>query len=196
MPVYEIVERHAIRVNAPASVTFAALCDVDFQQSAVIRAIFQTRELVLGSEPNASDRPRGLLAMTKSLGWGVVAENPGREIVMGAVTQPWEANVVFRAIPPGQFAGFDEPNFVKIVWTLRADPIDAERSIARTETRAMTTDAGARRRFRRYWSMVAPGIVIIRRAALMLVRSDAERLQRLNGGCHDRHQDHVGLLQG
>ena len=50
---------------------------------------------------------------------------PGREVVFGAVTQPWVTNVVFRALPPHEFAAFKEPGFVKIVWTLHAAPISA-----------------------------------------------------------------------
>lgn len=94
---------------------------------------------------------------------------------MGAVTQPWEANVVFRPLPPGEFAVFDEPDYVKIVWTLRADPIGADVSIFRTQTRAVATDAAARAKFRRYWSFVSPGIILIRWAALKPLRADAER---------------------
>ena len=91
MPVYDVAERHHIHIAAPADVTFAAACDMDLQQSAVVRTIFRAREVILGSEPDTTPRPRGLLALTKSLGWGVLAEVPGREVVMGAVTQPWEA---------------------------------------------------------------------------------------------------------
>ena len=121
-------------------------------------------EILLGSEPDTAARPRGLLALTKSLGWGVLAEVPGRKIVMGAVTQPWHANVVFRSLPPSEFAAFNEPDYVKIVWTLRADPVGADGSIFRTETRAVATDATARAKFRRYWSCLSPGIILIRRA--------------------------------
>ena len=49
------------------------------------------------------------------------------------------ANVVFRALPPAEFAAFDEPGYAKIVWTLRADPIAAEESLFRTETRVKQT---------------------------------------------------------
>lgn len=178
MPTYEVVERHHIRIGAPADITFAAACDVDFQQSTLIRAIFKGRELMLGAAPDVSERPRGLLALTTSLGWGVLAEVTDREVVVGAVTQPWKANVVFRALAPDAFAAFNDPDYVKIAWTLRADPIGAEESIARTETRVATTDAAARRKFRRYWSLVSPGIVIIRRVALTLVRAEAERRAR------------------
>jgi hypothetical protein len=178
MPTYEVVERHHIRVEAPADITFAAACDVDFQQSALIRAIFKGRELMLGSAPDEMKRPRGLLELTRSLGWGVLAEIPGREVVVGAVTQPWKANVVFCAVPPDRFAAFNEPDYVKIAWTLRADPLDGRRSMARSETRVMTTDLEARRKFRRYWSLVSPGVVMIRRVAMTLVRADAERRVR------------------
>lgn len=75
----------AVGVYAAPAIVFAALCGVDFQRSVVIRAIFKGRELALGSEPDDGLRPHGLLAFTKSIGWGVLAEEPGREIVMGGV---------------------------------------------------------------------------------------------------------------
>jgi hypothetical protein len=105
----------------------------------------------------------------------VLAEVPGREIVMGAVTQPWHANVVFRPLPPDEFAAFNEPGYVKIVWTLRADPRGAHASIFRTETRAVATDAYARAKFRQYWSFLSPGIILIRWASLHPLKSKAER---------------------
>ena len=64
-----------------------------------------------------------------SIGWVVLSEQAGHEIVFGAVTQPWVAAPVFRSIPADWFRDFCEPGFVKIVWTLRADPVDAARSI-------------------------------------------------------------------
>jgi hypothetical protein len=179
MPAYEIAERHHMRVQADTPIAFAAACDMDLQQSAIVRAIFNTREIVLGARHDSTPRPRGIVEFTKSIGWGVLAEIPGREIVMGAVTQPWEANVTFHALAPDAFVPFDRPEFVKIAWTLRADGIGPGESIVRTETRVMTTDAVARRKFRRYWSVFSPGIVLIRHLGLRLVKSDAERRARL-----------------
>jgi hypothetical protein len=49
----------------------------------------------------------------------------------------------------------------------------------RTETRALATDAEARRRFRRYWAAFSPGIILIRRAMLRPVRHEAERRARI-----------------
>ena len=175
IPVYEVVERHHIRVAAPAETTFAAACETDLLSSPISRAVFKAREVILGSAPDTTERPSGVLAFTKTIGWGVLAEVPGREVVMGAVTQPWEANVTFRPLPPDDFASFNEPGFVKIVWTLRADPIGAGESVFRTETRVVATDASARRKFRRYWSLLSPGIIIIRAVMLQPVKQEAER---------------------
>ena len=175
MPLYDIVERHHIDVAAPADVTFAAACEQDPMALPIVRAIFKGRELLLGSEPDTCRHPRGLLPWMKSIGWGVLAEVPGREIVMGGVTKPWEADPVFRPLPPDQFAAFIEPGFVKIAWTLRADPMGPHASIFRTETRAIATDAYARAKFRTYWSLLSPGIIAIRWALLWPLKAEAER---------------------
>lgn len=178
MPEYEVAERHEVRVKAPPEITLAAAAETDLQQSPVVRAIFRARELVLGAKPDAPARPKGLLAEVTTLGWGMLAETPGREIVVGAVTQPWMANVVFRTLPPDRFRDFQEPGFVKIVWTLRADPAGTGESIFRTETRVTTTDPRARSKFRWYWARFSPGIVLIRRFMLGPLKSEAERRAR------------------
>jgi hypothetical protein len=178
MPTYEIVERHHIRVAAPAAVTLAVAREVDLQGSPIVRTIIRAREVILGATPDDRPRPRGLLAETQSLGWGVLAEVTERQIVVGAVTKPWEANVTFRALPPDQFTAFSEPGYVKIAWTIRADPISETESVFRTETRAIATDPDARTTFRRYWSFLSPGIIIIRWALLDPVRKEAERRAR------------------
>ena len=79
---------------------------------------------------------------------------------------------------PDEFRAFSEPDCVKIVWTLRADPVGAAESIFRTETRVMTTDATARAKFRRYWSFLSPGIILIRWVSLRPLKAEAERRAR------------------
>lgn len=178
MPVYDVVERHHIRVAAPAAVTLAAACEQELFEHPVVRLIVRTRERMMGATGEAPVRPRGLLAAMQSLGWGTLAEIRDREIVMGAVTKPWEASVTFRSVPPDEFAPFSTPGFVKIAWTLRADAVDETHAIFRTETRAVATDAAARARFRRYWRFVRPGISLIRWVSLRPLKRDAERRAR------------------
>jgi hypothetical protein len=175
MPNYEVADRHKITVSAPAEVTLSAAGEIRLENSAFIRAIFKGRELVLGGDRNRKIRPNALLEEVKELGWGVLAELPGREIVMGAITKPWEPNPVFRSLPPDEFQAFQEPGYVKIIWTLRANPDGNGQSIFRTETRAVATDVEARRKFRRYWAFLSPGIIAIRSVMLPAVKAEAER---------------------
>ena len=178
MPVYEIAERHHIRIAAPPAITLAAARDLDLFQRPLVRAIFKARELLLGAAGDDRPRPRGMLAEAQSLGWVVLEEDPDREIVVGAVTRPWEANVTFRPIPATEFAAFQEPNYIKIAWTVRADAIGANASIFHTETRAVATDAVARAKFRWYWSFLSPGVILIRWALLGPLKAAAERRAR------------------
>ena len=175
MPLYDIVERHHVHVDAPAALALEAARALDAQDSCVIRAVFKGRELMFRSERDAAPPPKGLLAGALAIGWGLLADKD-HEIVLGAVTRPWEANPVFRDLLPRDFAGFTEPGYVKIAFTLRADPIDEVRSIFRSETRAIATDMEARARFRNYWALVSPGVALIRRAMLAPVKANAERL--------------------
>jgi hypothetical protein len=175
MPRYDVVERHSIEIAAPADVVIRAAREMDIRDAPLADAIFKAREIVMGAEPHSPPAVRGLVGETISLGWRILAEVPGREIVVGAVTKPWEGNVKFIGLAPDQFAAFTEPNFVKIAWTLRADPIAPTRSMFRTETRAVATDAVARSKFRRYWALASPGIWLIRRLSLAPLKKDAER---------------------
>ena len=176
MPHYEIAERHHISVNAPAALTLAAAKGLDTGQFFISRAIFNARALILGGPVDR--RPmlvQGLAAQMQTIGWRVLAEVADQEIVFGAVTKPWQAEPAFRGIAAADFAAFNEPDYVKIVWTLRADPAGQDKSIFRSETRACTTDRIARRKFRFYWSLVQPGVAVIRRTLLGPVKREAER---------------------
>jgi hypothetical protein len=178
MPDYDVAERHSVDIAAPPAITLATAANAGLMASPLVRTIVRAREIVLGATPDSARRPRGLLDEMTALGWRVLAGIPDREIVVGAVTQPWHANVVFRGLPPEEFAGFDEPGYVKIAWTLRADPVADGTSIFRTETRVVTTDAAARRLFRWYWARFSPGIILIRRELVRRLKRDAERRAR------------------
>ncbi len=178
MPVYDVVERHHVRIAAPAATTFAAAAEQELFDLPLVHAIFRARELVLGATPSTREKPRGLLTEVRSLGWGILAEVPGREVVVGAFTKPWDANPTFHALRPDEFATFCEPGYVKIAWTLRAEAVTESVSVFRTETRARATDASARSRFRRYWALASPGIGMIRWLSLLPLKREAERRAR------------------
>ena len=174
IPEPEVLEHHKIAINAPADVVMTSAKQLELLKSPMIRAIFRARELALGGEPDTRPHPTTLMEQMQSIGWVVLAERPSRQVVFGSVTQPWEATPVFRSIPADQFRDFAEPGYVKIAWTLRADPIDNGHTLFHTETRVCTTDEQARDRFRTYWSFVAPGVELIRLAMLQPLKRAAE----------------------
>lgn len=194
LPRHDVVERHHIAIDAPATIAYQAACAIDIEETPLARTIFRARELLMGVRRTAERRSGGFVADMRALGWGVLAEVPDREIVMGGVTKPWEAQPVFRALPPDEFARFSDPDYVKIAFTLRVDPVDRaapspagppgaapsaeDRCVFRTETRALATDEGARRKFRWYWAWLSPGIVLIRFAILRPLKTEAERRAR------------------
>jgi hypothetical protein len=179
MPTYEVGERHQTRVAAPVDLTWAAVRTLELNRSPLVRAIFRGREFLMGSKGSRDEAPpRPFLEEVLSLGWRIQAEEPGREIVVGAATQPWRADVVFRGLAPGEFSAFAEPGYAKIAWSLAASPLGADASELRTETRVATTDPSARARFRRYWVAVSPGVLLIRHEMLRLVKREAERRAR------------------
>lgn len=175
LPRFDVGERHRALVAAPAAAVFEAARRLDFNRAPLIRAIFRARQLLMGGSTAEAGRAGSFIDEVLALGWRVLEEEPGRRLVFGAVTQPWHADVVFRGIPAEEFAAFAEPGYVKIVWTIQVTPVDGSSSVFSTETRAVATDPDSRARFRRYWTLVSPGILTIRREMLRQVRREAER---------------------
>lgn len=178
MPAADVTERHETVVHGPASLAFDVALHIDMQSLPAVRAILWLREKLLGAAPRLRPHPRGLVEETRALGWGVLAEQPHRALVMGAVTQPWKADVVFTRVAPDQFAVFAEPDLVKIVWTIETEPLGPALTRLCTETRAVATDAAARRKFLRYWRWARFGIVLIRRLLLPAIKREVERRAR------------------
>jgi hypothetical protein len=147
MPDYDVRDHHATRVEASADQTMWAAREAKWQDSWFARS---------------------------KIGWEILAEVPGREVVMGAITQPWVKNPTFRKVSPERFASFREPGYVKIVWTIKSLPQGPSRTLLSTETRLVPTDDSARIKFRPYWTFLSPGIIVIRWILLRSARRKAE----------------------
>ena len=173
----EVDEYHQIKVGAPTAITLAAAKETDLQGGPIAGANFWLRAIpaLLRGEPFRPEGSRGIVAETLGLGWGVLAEVPDRELVIGAYTQPWHEQVTFQPLPPEEFAGFNQPGYVKIAWTLGVEPLGPNQSLLVTRTRAVATDPESRKRFRRYWAPMSAGIILIRYAGLPRMRNEAER---------------------
>ena len=111
------------------------------------------------------------------VGWILLGETPGVEVVLGQVSRPWKGVATSAHAPTtaDQFTSFGEPGFAKIATSLRIDPYGNDSSILTMETRVALTDDESRRRFRRYWLVIGPFSSLIRRMALRLLVIELRR---------------------
>jgi hypothetical protein len=171
----DVRERFEFTIRAPAHLVMKVASDFDMQSSPLVKGIFWLRERLMRSDRPTPRKPQGILEETKALGWGVLAEQPGRFVVCGAKCQPWLANVTFSALPPAEFAAYAEPGQVKIAWTLEANALGPALTRFAQETRVIATDDQARIRFRNYWRWARFGIIAIRLLMLPAIRRTAEQ---------------------
>lgn len=182
IPDPEVEERFETTIRAPARTVMDVAAHFDMQSLPLVKVIFWLRGKLMRASPSGPRRPQGILEETRSLGWGLLAEQPGRFVVCGARCQPWLANVKFSALAPGEFRTYAEPDQVKIAWTLEAEETGPAVTRFAQETRAVATDEQARRKFRRYWRWARFGIVAIRLLMLPAVRREAERRWAVESG--------------
>jgi hypothetical protein len=147
MPDYEVVERHSIRVWLRGT----DACRHTRTGSAAVTA--RSGDLQGAGNGNGRGTRRsctaaGIVGGDAVARLGVLAEVPGGIIVEPSRNGKQRCDVSLASA--GKFAAFRQPGFVKIAWTLRADPIGQNSSTFRAETRALATDPSGRILFRRY----------------------------------------------
>ena len=178
LPAFEFHDYHEARVASDPDRAYAALRDLDVMKSPIVRALFAIRTIPSRfSSPASATQPTppsSFLQAALDAGMVILEEVPGRELVAGVVTQPWQLVVKFRGLPGPEFIAFAEPGFTKIAWNLAVAPAGPGYSLVSTETRVAPTDDTSRRRFRRYWFVFSPGIRLVRRIALRRLKRELE----------------------
>lgn len=187
LPRYDLAVVHARVFRVPPAECFRAASEVDLFRAPLVRALLDLRGLpqhlagTLGARDKAAtpgaSRPTFRLRDMVGLGWTVLGETPGSEMVLGQVGRPWKAVAASTGSPmtPQRFVSFDGPGFAKIATSLRVDPYGNRSSILTMETRVAVTDEASRRRFRRYWLLVGPFSALIRRTTMRRLAADLRR---------------------
>ena len=187
LPSFDLAVVHADVFRALPAECYEAANEMDLFQAPLVRTLLGIRGLprrvvgtlrargqtiTLGASPRTF-RLKGMVA----LGWILLGETPGVQLVLGQVSHPWKAVADSTAAPttPEQFTSFDEPGFAKIATSLRIDRFGNDSSILTVETRVALTDDESRRRFRRYWLVIGPFGSLIRRMALRLLATELRR---------------------
>jgi hypothetical protein len=181
MPTFQAVERHAATIAASADQVWVALTQVTVGELGLFRLLMGLRALPgrLRGRPRARfDADESLLGWAVRFGFTVLGEEVQRELVVGAIGQPWRL-VGGRgiAVAGGEdFAAFDQAGYAKMAANFRLAPLAGGRAIQlSTETRVACTDAASARRFARYWWLIGPASGAIRRSWLAAIKRRAER---------------------
>jgi hypothetical protein len=173
MPQPDFSEVHQVVIEARPEAVYQALWTTDLGSSPIIKSLLGLRSL-----PNRLLHPAGqkskvrriTLATIMANGFGLLAEEAGREIVLGVAGPFWR--------PTGNVLPFAEENFrgavpaglARAVWSFSVEDAGSGRTILVTETRIACGDRSRRRKFGAYWLFVRPFSGLIRRLMLNAVK--------------------------
>jgi hypothetical protein len=181
LPEYDVSLDCQTRVNAPPEQTYRAIREADLRDP-VISALFALRELPmrltrrLRGEP-APPAPRRITlgSITQDgPGWAVLADEPGKGLVIGSVGRFWERDYGGRAVTAEEFVSFREPGYAMLAIAFSLQPDGLGGTLLHYEARTRTTDATAYRKFHRYWALIRPGVALVMRSALHRIKLEAE----------------------
>lgn len=174
-PAYQFREFHSIQVGTPCENAYRAVQEVTPQEIHFLHALTWLRrggrpgpESVLNPPPNTP-----MLEVMLRSGFLLLAEDPGQEVVLGAVViapAGWQPS----RYTPQAYKELRAPGFAlaSANFLLEADGPSA--CTVSTETRIWATDDSARRKFAHYWRLIYPGSALIRRMWLRAIRTRAE----------------------
>jgi hypothetical protein len=190
MPIYDVSDAVACRVEADPATTWEALMRADLievgRKKPLVGALGAIRmlpdivaHLLHGERPAAAPERIRLVDLAElpaaDGGWIALGERSPYEIALGLAGKFWRPVIEFAEVSAEQFRDFAEPGFAKTVYSLAVTPIEPETSLLSGTMRTVATDEHARRWFRRYWTFgVGSGAHVLVSGLLEVVRDDAE----------------------
>ncbi len=184
VPAPDASETHRIRIAATPAEVYGALLRTDFGASWIVKGLLGLRALpgaISGrrrlERPAERARARLDLDAIIAAGFGKLAEEPSREIVLGVVGRFWRPTGNLAPFRRKIFDGAPPAGFAVAAWNFRVEAAGAGATILRTETRILCGDPASRRKFRIYWLLVRPFSGWIRRRMLCAVRREVGRFR-------------------
>jgi len=176
VPVYQFNEVHSIRVQAPRERVYQAIKAVTADEISLFRTLTWLRRFGRPGPESILNAPERLpiLDVATQTSFLLLAEEPGREIVVGTAVLAPPGFQPTRKPTPEDFKALREPGFALAAMNLLVEDAGPDACVVTTETRVYATDASARRKFARYWRVIYPGSALIRHSWLRAIRHRAE----------------------
>jgi hypothetical protein len=184
LPEYHAREYHETTVHAAGTRVYAALRTADFGESLIVHTLLGLRGLpALFAGPHGLSGRAGSGARLRSLTLDAVcrgrfhllAEEPGRELLIGLVGRFWTLSGGLTATDAERFRQSLPTGTAKAAWNFTVEEISPGRARLATETRVFCSDGASRRAFRCYWMVIRPFSGLIRRLMLRAVKKAAGR---------------------
>jgi hypothetical protein len=177
MPRPEVSEQHAVEIAASGVDVYESLWTADLAGSIVIKALIGLRTLparLLRPQKATNANQRISLQNLIEAGFGKLAEDPGREIVLGITGPFWRP--VGNTLPFNRtdFDGLVRPGLARAVWNFSVRQTGTKQTTLATETRVSCGDDASRLKFRLYWFVVRPFSGVIRRIMLKAIKQACE----------------------
>jgi len=176
LPRYDVSEYHETVVPASAAATYAAIERADLAGSWLVKLLFGLRglpSLLSGRGERRSPLAPVNLRDIESAGFCRLAEEPGREIVLGVTGSFWKPTGNVARTDPARFREPPPAGTARAAWNFVVATRGPGESLLSTETRVLCADAVSLRSFRRYWVVVGPFSGLIRTLMLRSIAAAA-----------------------
>ena len=170
----------SVEVDAPPETTYEAVLTTDLSDFPPVRFLAWIRGIPdrvirklrgLAPPPTADE---GTLRGLVEAGWWIeLPREAPKEISLGLVM--WDRRVEEGGMTRAMFDS-PGPGAVWVGWGFVVAPLEGGRSLLVTQTRSQPVDAGARRKFARYWFFNKPFAGLTRRMVLTQMRRRPEAL--------------------
>ena len=194
VPAWQFNEFHTIQIAASKEKVYTALKQVTADEIVFFRTLIWIRRFGRPGPESILNPSSGspLLEVAIRTGFIVLAEEPGREVVIGTlVAAPPNWRPSGKKTPEGfkALAASGQPGFALAAMNFHLEDCSSPSSghtetgsspctLLTTETRVYATDSQTRRRFARYWRVIYPGSSLIRRMWLRAVQKRVENAAR------------------
>lgn len=180
-PKPDATEIHKLEIAATRETVYQALWTTDLGGSLMVKGLLALRSLpsfILSPKRRPSARRKITLQTLIDAGFGQLAEESGREIVLGIMGKFWRPTGNTQPFNREDFLGPVPAGFARGVWNFTVQETAANRTILCTETRVTCGDKASRMKFRAYWLFVRPFSGLIRLIMLRAVRRACETAPR------------------
>jgi hypothetical protein len=171
IPTPRLLEVDEQDIAAPVLKVWQAVRHGDLGRGAAIRMLFAMRTLperLRGRQAAGAElRIDGMRSTPEHPGFQVLSDEPPHVVAVGAIGKVWLPDIPFVHVEgPEAYAAFQEPDYVKVAWSMVFDATHPERTRLSIEVRVDATDDAAWHKFVSYFRLIGPFSRFIRRSAL------------------------------